>query len=144
MQHHHTAAALLSTALALFSAPAAAVNKCAIEGKTVYQETPCDNAKKVDLSGAGKADPSGAGAAYWRRQIAGQQRAGRAEAAIAQREVFIGMTADEARLSWGEPSRINSTIGSYGRHEQWVYRRSGGTQYIYIQNGKVSSIQTPN
>jgi hypothetical protein len=50
------------------------------------------------------------------------------------------MTADEARKSWGEPIKINASVGSYGRHEQWVY---GGSQYVYIQNGLVTGAQSP-
>lgn len=53
--------------------------------------------------------------------------------------VSIGMTADQVRGSnWGKPSSINRSTGSYGVHEQWVY---GGGNYIYFQNGRVSSIQ---
>lgn len=51
--------------------------------------------------------------------------------------VKIGMTKQEARLSWGEPSDINKTSGSWGTHEQWVYSGS----YLYFENGKLTSIQ---
>lgn len=40
--------------------------------------------------------------------------------------------------SWGEPSDINKTSGSFGVHEQWVY--SDGT-YLYFENGKLTTIQ---
>lgn len=135
------AAAILIAAL-LASSPAAAINKCTIDGKTVYQQTACQDAKKIDLSGAGKADPTAPGATYWQRQIATQQRAESIQTAISARRVVIGMTAAEARQAWGQPTRINTTIGSYGKHEQWVYRRANGAQYVYIQNGEVSSLQS--
>lgn len=53
--------------------------------------------------------------------------------------VRIGMTAKQVRASnWGGPESINRSTGSYGTHEQWVY---GGGNYIYFENGVVSSIQ---
>lgn len=39
--------------------------------------------------------------------------------------------------SWGEPLDINTTTGSYGTHEQWVY----GTSYLYFENGILTTIQ---
>lgn len=53
--------------------------------------------------------------------------------------VPIGMTASQVRASnWGKPQKINRSSGSYGIHEQWVY---GGNNYLYLQNGVVTSIQ---
>jgi hypothetical protein len=57
---------------------------------------------------------------------------------VRDRRVAIGMTAPMVRLSWGDPEEINRTILATGSHEQWVY---GGGTYIYLTNGRVSSIQ---
>jgi hypothetical protein len=54
-------------------------------------------------------------------------------------EVSMGMTADQVRLSWGKPQRINATLTSQNQQEQWVY----GKQYLYMQNGVLKSMQTP-
>lgn len=40
--------------------------------------------------------------------------------------------------SWGQPSDINKTSGSFGVHEQWVY---GDGTYLYFENGKLTTIQ---
>jgi hypothetical protein len=41
--------------------------------------------------------------------------------------------------SWGHPSGgINKTTGAWGIHEQWVY---GMGQYLYFENGKLTTIQ---
>jgi hypothetical protein len=54
--------------------------------------------------------------------------------------VSVGMTQEEAiGSSWGKPKSINSTITASGRHEQWVY---GGSNYLYFDNGRLTSIQT--
>ncbi len=53
--------------------------------------------------------------------------------------VSVGMTAAQARAScWGSPRSINKTTIAAGTREQWVY---GGGNYVYINNGVVTSIQ---
>ena len=61
------------------------------------------------------------------------------EDAVVQRKIFLGMTADQVREAWGPPQQINKTLTRYGEHEQWVY---GLGQYLYFENGHLSSIQT--
>jgi len=52
----------------------------------------------------------------------------------------IGMTTEQVLEStWGKPKKINETITAHGRHEQWVYP---GYQYLYFDNGVLTSIQT--
>jgi hypothetical protein len=62
----------------------------------------------------------------------------RAWSAIEKAKVFIGMTAQQARMSWGEPDKINRTISGSVKREQWVYH--DGT-YLYFENGSLTSIQ---
>ena len=58
---------------------------------------------------------------------------------IGGKYVFIGMGTEEARRVLVKPDNINSTSGSWGVHEQWVY---GQTQaYLYFENGKLTSWQ---
>lgn len=53
--------------------------------------------------------------------------------------VSVGMTAAQVTAScWGKPNKVNSTITGGGRREQWVY----GSQYVYVENGVVTAIQT--
>lgn len=53
--------------------------------------------------------------------------------------VRIGMLPEDVRLcGWGQPEKVNRSVGSWGVHEQWVYR---GGNYLYIKNGKVDSWQ---
>lgn len=49
------------------------------------------------------------------------------------------MTAQEVRLSWGNPKDINVSEGIWGVHEQWVY--DDEYVYVYFENGRVSAIQ---
>lgn len=58
--------------------------------------------------------------------------------AILRREVYIGMSAKAAKLSWGTPLDINRTITKYGTHEQWVY---GGGNNLYFEDGILTTIQ---
>jgi hypothetical protein len=52
--------------------------------------------------------------------------------------ISIGMSKNAARLSWGEPEKINATTTKYGLHEQWIYK---GHQYVYFENDVLTSIQ---
>lgn len=53
--------------------------------------------------------------------------------------VRIGMSKqDVLDSSWGKPKDINTSIGSWGIHEQWIY---GGGNYLYFENGILTSIQ---
>lgn len=50
----------------------------------------------------------------------------------------IGMTAEEVKNStWGPPIKKNVRTFEWGTTEQWVYF---GDRYIYLENGKVTSI----
>lgn len=144
---------IAASLLAALCSPAWAINKCtSADGKVVYQEVPCTGAgTTVNTSGAGQADASSEGSNYYKReaarltseenaQMAARDRTSKIYAAIAAHQIVVGMTADEARKSWGEPTKINASVGSYGRHEQWVYP---GSQYVYIQNGLVTAAQSP-
>lgn len=52
-------------------------------------------------------------------------------------QVKIGMNKLEAELSWGRPLNIKTTTGSWGVHEQWIYKNS----YLYFENGVLTTIQ---
>lgn len=57
---------------------------------------------------------------------------------IIKKWYWIGMTSKMAEESLGPPEDINSTVGSWGEHEQWVY--SNGL-YLYFENGLLKSYQ---
>lgn len=58
---------------------------------------------------------------------------------IAQGKVQQGMTADQIRASWGKPDRIHRTVLGNHVSEQWVYDRGNQNQYIYLENGIMTS-----
>ena len=120
--------------------------KCIVDKKLVYQGTPCSTGgEQVNLSGAGKSDTTSTGATHWKKELARLDRKEKVESAIQNRNVFVGMTAEEALRSWGKPTKINQTFSGSGTSEQWVYHRGGGIegQYVYLTNGIVQSIQSP-
>lgn len=60
---------------------------------------------------------------------------------VAEKKIGIGMTTDQVRAAWGQPYKINTTTGSYGTHEQWVMSDSIGSDYVYFENGIMTSLQ---
>jgi hypothetical protein len=58
--------------------------------------------------------------------------------AIEKGSAIIGMTEEQARMSWGEPDNVNRTTTRRGTSEQWVY---GSGSYLYFTNGILDSIQ---
>lgn len=60
--------------------------------------------------------------------------------------VSRGMTMNQVVAEWGNPYRINRSVGSWGVNEQWVYvsRRYSGNHprfYLYFKNGELTSWQ---
>jgi len=63
---------------------------------------------------------------------------------VAAHRVWIGMSRAMARLSLGEPSKVNRSVYSWGTHEQWVYRERPWNYlecYLYFRNGILTSWQ---
>lgn len=61
---------------------------------------------------------------------------------IVERSIRIGFNKEQAIAAWGRPDDINRTVGAWGTREQWVYRRgSHSAQYLYFENGVLSSFQ---
>ena len=58
--------------------------------------------------------------------------------AIENGEVYVGLTKEQARMSWGEPEKINTTTTKRGSTEQWVYK-SGS--YLYFDGNLLTTIQ---
>lgn len=52
-------------------------------------------------------------------------------------KIWLGMTKEMAEDSWGKPSDINRTVGSWGVKEQWIYSDA----YLYFDNGILNSWQ---
>jgi hypothetical protein len=113
--------------------------RCTVDGKVVYQQSRCANGVAVDTSGAGTANTTSPGAIQANREVAQYKRKQRVEEAIANGQIFIGMTAAEVRQSWGNPTSINRTHTANSTSDQWVY---GSGAYAYLADGVVTAVQT--
>jgi hypothetical protein len=60
--------------------------------------------------------------------------------AMDARQVQTGMTAEQIRLSWGNPTHINSSFVAGHTSEQWIYEEQD--QYLYLDDGHLTSWQT--
>ena len=63
--------------------------------------------------------------------------------AVYNKQIFIGMSRDGLLASWGKPEDINSSVGSWGKHEQFVYpgKNDYESVYVYVDNGYITSWQ---
>lgn len=102
--------------------------KCTVNGAVVFQQGPCaEGGVKLAVTAPSPRDVQ-------------------VETLIAQRKVAVSMTAAQVKRSWGPPTKVNKTISASSTSEQWVYDRGsvGSTQYVYLTDGIVSSIQSPS
>lgn len=131
---------LLATLVCIACLPAfAQPYRCTVDGKVIYQQARCPNGVSVDTSGAGTANSASPGAIQANREVAQYRRKQRVDDAIANGQVFIGMTAAEVRQSWGDPTAINRTHTANLTSDQWVF---GSGAYAYLTDGIVTAIQT--
>lgn len=111
----------------------AQVYKCKDDkGKLEYQASPCATKSEEKLRLFNESHPDDAQEAA----LSAAERS-RFNELVSQGKVAIGMTKRMVLKSWGQPNKINISIGSYGRSEQWVY----ANEYVYVENGVVKSLQ---
>lgn len=64
---------------------------------------------------------------------------------VDNRQIQRGMGECALLASWGNPTTINTSVGSWGVSKQYVYRTSGyytsSASYVYIRKGVVDSWQ---
>ncbi|RKY88361.1 hypothetical protein DRQ09_02965 [candidate division KSB1 bacterium] len=56
---------------------------------------------------------------------------------IMGQKIWVGMTVNMARESWGRPDKINTSVSSHGVHEEWFYKNN--KTYLYFDDGKLTS-----
>jgi hypothetical protein len=61
------------------------------------------------------------------------------QADILDRRIWTGMTKEMARLSWGEPSWVNTGRSNRRGKEQWVYDYGATSYYLYFEKGVLES-----
>ena len=64
---------------------------------------------------------------------------------VRSKKVTVGMTSEQVKLAFGEPSKVNRTVTASGVREQWIYgsysRYTKPWAYLYLTNGRVTSWQ---
>ena len=129
-------------ALSLVALPALSqVIRCQTPSGIVYQQSQCEGGRHIGFGGASASSPARA------KLVQVDQTREKAETAIANGQVFVGMTREELARSWGQPTTIHSGhIGAREVSEQWVYRRDklGGDHRVFLAKGVVRRIETPD
>lgn len=135
---------MVSVAVLLFASIVQAdVYKCVENGKQVFSDVPCSSSAQKITVRPSTAQESGE-VAEARREADRKKFSymAKAQRAVSNGDVFIGMLEKDVVASWGLPDKKNADIYGGAYKEQWIYRRGkNGTQYVYLQNGAVSALQ---
>lgn len=140
------AAATLAIAVAAMAgtAPAWAVNKCVIDGQTVFQDAACpgqgESIKVRPASGHSNA-ATAESAAKTKREIAGVEWRSKVDAAIARGEPLVGMNRSELDKAMGAPTMVNADNYAGKLKDQIIYDRPRQSWYVYTEDGVVTAIQ---
>lgn len=57
---------------------------------------------------------------------------------LLKQKIWLGMSAEMAKVVLGEPEKINRTVTASGKQEQWIYNRK---EYYYFTNGTLTAWQ---
>lgn len=69
-----------------------------------------------------------------------EQRKAKLQLAVNNHQIMVGMTTEQVRESWGNPSDIHSiTSSGYGRSETWYYQRGYKIALLDFENGILKS-----
>lgn len=60
---------------------------------------------------------------------------------VSEKKIGVGMSQCALYLSWGKPTKENKSVYGNGVHIQHIYENN---QYVYTENGKVTSWQSSN
>ncbi len=143
--------------LLLSSAAPAEVYRCIKGGIKVFTDEPCSRQAQphqlpalstvpsiegVDLAGQydaridqGRHQRDQQDKAWLKQHREGQARDKRNRAAIADKRVLKGMSANETRLALGSPDEVEYSGGI----ERWIYRRGNKRRVVSLSNGEVTS-----
>jgi len=81
--------------------------------------------------------------AYYEDELRARGLTEREIEAAREGEIFIGMSWLGLYAAMGRPCDSNVSVGSWGRHTQYVYcyRNTVKRDYVYTENGKIRSWQ---
>jgi hypothetical protein len=115
-------------------------------------DEPSGSGKKVLIGGCLVLLLAGAGLLYVGQRVSKHEDAVKAdqtaelaaaaaktrEAAIAAKQVLVGMTREEVTRAWGKPDRVDRSSSGAGVREQWAYENGS---YVYFGSETVTSVE---
>ena len=129
----------LRCALALVFAfaygPTLAQYKCVVNGRSLYQDRPCDGTPSTQLklhspSGLGESTSTSSTASEIARKLE-RARQERINQAIVEQRPEVGMTLRELEAALGKPTRANMSSSGATQSNQLIYERGQRTWYVY-------------
>ncbi len=61
---------------------------------------------------------------------------------IGEKKIRIGMNRDQVIAALGKPYKINKTSFGNSVHEKWIMSNSPNSTCLYLENGRLTTIQT--
>lgn len=119
---------ILSLSLLLAAMAASAQTyRCTVDGKTVYQQQPCEGGKAI------RSDPG----------LDPSSREFRLARAVAMGDAFVGMTEAEVLRARGRPQHVAQVQGNKGQAEVWYYERTAAKPRLSVmmRGGVVVNVQ---
>ncbi len=133
---------LVLAVAAIATVPAQAAYKCKdAQGRTSFQDTPCDGASQSENLQL-PPPQSAENAAAAQEELAKLKRGNQISEAIRKHIPLVGMTRAQLDEAMGPPHTINaSEYQGAGQRDQLIYRRPSDTWYVYVSNGMVTGVQ---
>lgn len=134
--------AMIALVLAAGNADAREVYKCVTESATgeqvtVLSDRPCAPDAQTVTARASPPAPADKAAAHSRLKVMETNR--RLQQAADAGKVLPGMNETLVIKAWGRPDRKNLSTTERRERDQWVYRRANRTDYVYFEDGEVTS-----
>lgn len=133
---------IVAALLATLCAPVWAINKCmGVDGKTVFQDTPCVGAgTTLDVRPA-SGHPPAAVQGEAQARVEKMKRDTTMAEAIRLEKPLVGMTLAQLQQAMGTATKVNANNYNGTLKNQMIYERPQETWYVYTLNDVVDSIQ---
>ena len=117
----------------------AEIYRCKIEGRSVFQDRPCEGVKseKIQVYTTPSAKQKAEAQQAIERRDAERKRQERFTKLMENQTLAFGMTKDQATQAWGQPCEVREEENN---REVWVYCQTEPVHLVTFDNGVISLV----